>query len=187
MGRKKNGNTSYEPNEGGSAWKQEDTSWIEQDDNGPAQGPEANASQVIQGARMGEFTSQAIAHRQSLGEVWTKSLDSHGELSLEEMDNIPILEILRSDVLPLSPLPQRVAKHKNIFSFAAGGWLKIYYFGVAKKLQEDGMVDGAKFMGSSAGSLVSAALALGLDFDKIKDFQVSCNSEGMHSILVRYF
>lgn len=36
------------------------------------------------------------------------------------------------------------------------------------------MVQDARFMGSSAGSLVSAALALNLDFDKIKEFQLGC-------------
>ncbi len=36
------------------------------------------------------------------------------------------------------------------------------------------MVANAKFMGSSAGSLVSVGLALGLDFDKIKEFQLQC-------------
>lgn len=55
----------------------------------------------------------------------------------------------------------------TIFSFAACGWLKIYYFGVAKGLQESGWADDAVFTGSSSGSLVAAALALKLDFDKV--------------------
>ena len=49
------------------------------------------------------------------------------------------------------------------------GWLKIYHFGVAKALQEGQLVDRAKFVGSSAGSLICLALALGLDFDRIRE------------------
>ena len=102
---------------------------------------------------------------------------SFGELPVDELEdlNIPILELLRSNSEePMSPPPRRRDKDKRVYSFAACGWLKLYYFGVAKKLQEEGMVQDAKFMGSSAGSLVSAALALDLDFDKIREFQMSC-------------
>ena len=58
------------------------------------------------------------------------------------------------------------------FSFAAAGWLKIYYWGVAKALQVHGLADNAQFIGSSAGSLASCGLVLGCDFDEIKE--VSC-------------
>ena len=56
----------------------------------------------------------------------------------------------------------------TVFTFAACGWLKIYYFGVAKGLQESGLAEDAVFTGSSAGALVAAALALNLDFDKVR-------------------
>ena len=56
---------------------------------------------------------------------------------------------------------------KIIFSFAACGWLKIYYFGVAKALQESGWTEHAVFTGSSSGSLVAAALVLQLDFEQV--------------------
>ncbi|EKX51691.1 hypothetical protein GUITHDRAFT_134065 [Guillardia theta CCMP2712] len=65
-------------------------------------------------------------------------------------------------------------KEERLFSFAACGWLKIYLFGVAKALQETGMANNAKFVGSSAGSLVGLALALDLDFEEIKEFQLNC-------------
>jgi predicted acylesterase/phospholipase RssA len=54
------------------------------------------------------------------------------------------------------------------YSFAAAGWLKQYYFGVAKCLQENGMHKNARFVGSSAGSLVAVCLALDVDFDELR-------------------
>jgi hypothetical protein len=36
------------------------------------------------------------------------------------------------------------------------------------------VVHDAKFVGSSAGSLICLVLALGLDFEKIRDFQLDC-------------
>eukprot|EP00960_Hanusia_phi_P054323 762619-Hanusia_phi.AAC.2 len=43
-----------------------------------------------------------------------------------------------------------------------------------RALQKTGLAENAKFVGSSAGSLVGLALALDLDFDQIKDFQLTC-------------
>ena len=40
--------------------------------------------------------------------------------------------------------------------------------------QEWRLVDDAKFVGSSAGSLIALALALGLDFERIRNFQLGC-------------
>jgi len=56
------------------------------------------------------------------------------------------------------------------FSFSAAGWLKMYYWGVAKCLQVHGLAasENVKFSGSSAGSLAAAGLVVGSDFDKIK-------------------
>lgn len=70
------------------------------------------------------------------------------------------------------------------FSFAAAGWLQMYHFGVAKALQDSGLVKtkGAdfdcqappKFVGSSAGALASAALVVGTDFDALRDYAAAC-------------
>lgn len=56
------------------------------------------------------------------------------------------------------------------FSFAMGGWLMFYSFGVAKCLLDHGLhkvrPTQQTFIGSSAGSLAAAALALEADIDK---------------------
>lgn len=54
------------------------------------------------------------------------------------------------------------------FSFAVAGWLMMYYYGVAKAIQEFGLDRGSKFAGSSAGALASVALVLGCDMDKLR-------------------
>eukprot|EP00388_Colpodella_angusta_P022883 GDKJ01058493.1.p1 GENE.GDKJ01058493.1~~GDKJ01058493.1.p1 ORF type:complete len:542 (-),score=80.81 GDKJ01058493.1:441-2066(-) len=54
------------------------------------------------------------------------------------------------------------------FSFAVAGWLMMYYFGVAKAIQEFGLDRGSKFAGSSAGALASVALVLGFDMDELR-------------------
>ncbi|TMW63301.1 hypothetical protein Poli38472_002242 [Pythium oligandrum] len=58
------------------------------------------------------------------------------------------------------------------YSFACGGWLKMYLFGVAKALQEHELEKNARVIGCSAGALAATALALGCDFDAIRDFVV---------------
>ena len=61
------------------------------------------------------------------------------------------------------------------YSFAAAGWLKIYYFGVASFLQDHSLdKPPAKFVGSSAGSLVAAGLVLNVDFRAVRDFALRC-------------
>jgi len=57
------------------------------------------------------------------------------------------------------------------FSFSAAGWLKMYYWGVAKCLQVHGLAasEDVQFIGSSAGALASAGLVVGSDFDKVKE------------------
>ncbi|KAJ1490206.1 acyl transferase/acyl hydrolase/lysophospholipase [Baffinella frigidus] len=70
--------------------------------------------------------------------------------------------------------PDETSEDPLILSFCACGWLKVYYFGVAKALQESKEFDRAVFVGSSAGSLLAIAMALGLDFDKIKEYQLDC-------------
>ena len=64
--------------------------------------------------------------------------------------------------------------HNHVLLGTRSGWLKIYHFGVAKALQERRCAEGAKFVGSSAGSLICLALALDLDFERIRDFQLGC-------------
>ncbi|CAN0388900.1 unnamed protein product, partial [Ectocarpus sp. 12 AP-2014] len=57
------------------------------------------------------------------------------------------------------------------FSFAMGGWLMFYTFGVAKCLLDHGLHNvrpmEQSVIGSSAGSLAAAALVLEADIDKI--------------------
>ncbi|CAM9891051.1 unnamed protein product, partial [Discosporangium mesarthrocarpum] len=58
------------------------------------------------------------------------------------------------------------------FSFAVGGWLMFYNFGVAKCLMDHELHKvhpSQKLFGSSAGSLAAAGLALEADFDGIMD------------------
>jgi hypothetical protein len=38
------------------------------------------------------------------------------------------------------------------FSFACGGWLKYYLFGVARAISDHGLAENARFIGSSAGT-----------------------------------
>lgn len=58
------------------------------------------------------------------------------------------------------------------FSFAMGGWLMFYSFGVAKCLLDHGLHKvrplQQSFIGSSAGSLAATALALEADIDKAR-------------------
>lgn len=56
------------------------------------------------------------------------------------------------------------------FSFACGGWLKMYLFGVAKALQQCELERRARVIGCSAGALTATALALRCDFDAIRDY-----------------
>lgn len=61
-------------------------------------------------------------------------------------------------------------------SFAASGWLKLYYFGVAAFLQDMGLDRNCEtvFIGSSAGALTAAGLVLGVDFRAVRDFALHC-------------
>jgi len=56
------------------------------------------------------------------------------------------------------------------FSFACGGWLQNYLYGVAKCLQDCGLDDQiACCAGTSAGALTAAGLVLNADFDAIME------------------
>lgn len=50
-------------------------------------------------------------------------------------------------------------------SFACGGWLQFYLFGVAKGLQEYGFDKDVTYLGCSAGALAAAGLAFDGNFD----------------------
>jgi predicted acylesterase/phospholipase RssA len=50
-------------------------------------------------------------------------------------------------------------------SFACGGWLQCYMFGVIKALQSKGLDKGVTYCGCSAGSLAAAGIALNCDPD----------------------
>ncbi|CAM9127315.1 unnamed protein product, partial [Ectocarpus fasciculatus] len=51
-------------------------------------------------------------------------------------------------------------------SFACGGWLQFYMFGVGRALQHCRVAKGVKYAGCSAGALTAAGLTLGGDFDE---------------------
>lgn len=69
------------------------------------------------------------------------------------------------------------------FSFACGGWLKMYLFGVAKALQEFELEKNARVIGCSAGALTATALAMRCDFDAIRDFVVNDVVHKAHATL----
>ena len=52
------------------------------------------------------------------------------------------------------------------FSFACGGWLQFYMFGVARALQHCNVDKGVTYAGCSAGALTAVGIALGGDFDE---------------------
>lgn len=55
-------------------------------------------------------------------------------------------------------------------SFACGGWLQFYMFGVAKGLQACKMDKGVRYYGCSAGALTAAGLVLDGEFDEAIQF-----------------
>ncbi|DAZ94136.1 TPA: hypothetical protein N0F65_010380 [Lagenidium giganteum] len=71
---------------------------------------------------------------------------------------------------PELELKALLAEEPRSFSFSCGGWLKMYLFGVAKALQEHELDKGARLIGCSAGSLAATGLAIGCNFDDIRDF-----------------
>ncbi|RLN80572.1 hypothetical protein BBJ28_00000171 [Nothophytophthora sp. Chile5] len=73
------------------------------------------------------------------------------------------------------------------FSFACGGWLKMYLFGVAKALQEFELERDARVIGCSAGALTATALALQCDFDAIRDHVLVNVVPKAHQSLAGYF
>ena len=64
---------------------------------------------------------------------------------------------------------ERIAPWESM-SFACGGWLQFYLFGVAKAIQAKGLDRGVKYLGCSAGALAATGLALQGDFDRAVNF-----------------
>ncbi|KAG7394498.1 hypothetical protein PHYBOEH_005077 [Phytophthora boehmeriae] len=80
------------------------------------------------------------------------------------------------------------ASEKSLdFSFACGGWLKMYEFGVAKALQEFGLERNGRVIGCSAGALTATALALNCNFDKIRHHVLRNVVPKAHESLAGYF
>lgn len=73
------------------------------------------------------------------------------------------------------------------FSFACGGWLKMYEFGVAKALQEFGLEQHGRVIGCSAGALTATGLALHCNFDNIRDHVLQNIVPKAHASLAGYF
>lgn len=63
----------------------------------------------------------------------------------------------------------RVAPWESM-SFACGGWLQFYLFGVAKAIQAKGLDRGVQYYGCSAGALAALGLSLNGDFDCAVNF-----------------
>jgi len=113
----------------------------------------------------------------------SSELGGEGEIGVErdfDGDDIPPSPLLRPPSFGCPP-PSEFLKKPDMtivfkeppsFSFAVGGWLKVYLFGAGYCLQCFGLdkVDGVKFAGASAGALTAVGLALDCDFKGIKDF-----------------
>jgi hypothetical protein len=82
-----------------------------------------------------------------------------------------------SDSFDMSPplMDNKYAVWESV-SFACGGWLQFYMFGVAKTMQRRGVTNYVKhYVGCSAGALTAVGLALGGDFDLAIEFcKVEC-------------
>ncbi|KAL4160145.1 hypothetical protein PRNP1_000716 [Phytophthora ramorum] len=82
--------------------------------------------------------------------------------------------------------PQQQFKDMS-FSFACGGYLKMYLFGVAKALQEFELEKDARLIGCSAGALTATGLALHCDFDAIRDYVLNHVIPGAHEWPAGFF
>jgi len=68
-------------------------------------------------------------------------------------------------------------------SFACGGWLQFYMYGVGKALQEAKLDHGVTYLGCSAGALSAVGLVLGGDFDHAINY---CNETVLPSAYNRF-
>eukprot|EP00601_Ochromonadales_sp_CCMP2298_P001293 CAMPEP_0173179902 /NCGR_PEP_ID=MMETSP1141-20130122/6402_1 /TAXON_ID=483371 /ORGANISM="non described non described, Strain CCMP2298" /LENGTH=354 /DNA_ID=CAMNT_0014102661 /DNA_START=260 /DNA_END=1321 /DNA_ORIENTATION=- len=68
-------------------------------------------------------------------------------------------------------------------SFACGGWLQFYMFGVAKALQDCKLTKGVTYVGCSAGALTAVGLTLDGEFDKAITY---CNEVCLPKAYGRY-
>lgn len=69
------------------------------------------------------------------------------------------------------------------FSFAGGGWLMVYMYGVAKALRELGLHENSQFIGTSAGCLAIVSMVGGSDFDAILETIVTSYVPQAHASL----
>jgi hypothetical protein len=72
-----------------------------------------------------------------------------------------------------TPTPTPADLRPQSYSFACGGWLQFYLFGVAKYIQEQRLHDDAVVCGCSAGALAAAGLACEGDFDAAVEFCIT--------------
>ena len=80
--------------------------------------------------------------------------------------------------------PKRSDISWSSVSFACGGWLQFYLFGVARALQHCKVDRGVIYAGCSAGALAATGIALGGDFDG----NIWCRTHiSIYHILIYYF
>ncbi|GAB5035587.1 vesicular transport proteins alpha beta hydrolase [Nannochloropsis oceanica] len=91
-----------------------------------------------------------------------------GPLSLQEEDSSTAPQPARPPTRHLEYAPGTLP---TSFSFACGGWLQFYMFGVAKCLKDHGLHKEAKFSGCSAGALTALGLCVEpSSFDKAVEY-----------------
>jgi hypothetical protein len=97
---------------------------------------------------------------------------------IESMESVATNTNIMDPSIPYPP---------NSFSFACGGWLKMYLFGVAKALKEHELEKNARLIGCSAGALAASGLLLGCDFDNIRDYVIQTIVPKAHATLAGAF
>lgn len=133
---------------------------------GAAGGPSASGPKEIRGRKnleRGNMTTSSAAE---------ENHDDHSASKSDEWWSASISAGPRRRAAAMVPPIASAAQVPAFnFSFALGGWLMIYNFGVAKCLLDHGLhkVDPRRqsVIGSSAGSLAAAALVLEADIDKV--------------------
>lgn len=114
---------------------------------------------------------QELESNGSLDSASTDEPSDDGDAAVDESVHA---SFPRTPVTPCALPPS--ASPLTAMSFAASGWLKLYYFGVAAFLQDMGLDRDCDtvFIGSSAGALTAAGLVLGVDFRAVRDFALKC-------------
>ncbi len=78
--------------------------------------------------------------------------------------NQPTIEPTYSSIQVFDAIPRN---HNRLINFSAGAGYWTYYLGIARFIQENYNLDNIDFVGTSAGSFVSAALAYRIPIDTI--------------------